>query len=390
MTAAPAPSAALPRACILGDNATPLWGMPAAERLRRALVRAGIADVQILGHAPLPAQTGTVLLVSNRWVFDETLLKDLAKHPDTLLLDSASNRLVAAHVRAADAVEVAGVIAADGSASGLPMNLRRADAVSLSGAFNNALRKREAPYLLRLEPQTRKAVERKMFDASYKGVTDLVTKYLWPRPAQVVTGWCAQAGISPNQVTFAGLLLTIAAFWLFWQGHYGLGLVCGWIMTFLDTVDGKLARVTLTSSPIGNVFDHGIDLVHPPFWWWAWMVGLAAYGTPLAVETYEWVLWTILGGYVLQRILEGIFMHSFGMHVHVWRPFDSFFRLITARRNPNLVLLTPAALLGRPDVGIVLVALWTAACLVVHFVQIVQGLAARRHGKLESWLSRAG
>ena len=362
--------------------------MPAAERLRRALVRAGIADVQILGHAPLPAQTGTVLLVSNRWVFDETLLKDLARHPDTLLLDSASNRLVAAHVRAADAVEVAGVIAADGSASGLPMSLRRADAVSLSGAFNNALRKREAPYLLRLEPQTRKAVERRMFDASYKGVTDLVTKYLWPRPAQVVTSWCAKAGISPNQVTFVGLLLTLAAFWLFWQGHYGLGLVCGWIMTFLDTVDGKLARVTLTSSPIGNVFDHGIDLVHPPFWWWAWMVGLAAYGTPLAVETYEWVLWTILGGYVLQRILEGIFMRAFGMHVHVWRPFDSFFRLITARRNPNLVILTPAALLGRPDVGIVLVALWTAACLVVHFVQIVQGLAARRHGKLESWLSR--
>ena len=61
--------------------------------------------------------------------------------------------------------------------------------------------------------------------------------------------------------------------------------------------------------------------------------------------------------------------------IHVWRPFDSFFRLITARRNPNLVILTPAALLGRPDVGILLVALWTALSLVVHAVQIVQGLS---------------
>lgn len=385
MTAA---NPALPRALILGDNPTPLWGMPSAERLRRALVRAGLVDVQVLGGAALPALDGGVMLVSNRWVFDEALLKDLSKYRGTLLVDSVSNRLVAAHVSAGEAVEVAAVIAADGSAAGLPQSLRRADPVSLSGAFNNALRKREAPYLLRLEPQTRAAVERRMFDASYKGVTDLVTKYLWPRPAQVVTSWCAQAGISPNQVTFAGLLLVIASFWLFWQGHYGLGLVCGWIMTFLDTVDGKLARVTLTSSAIGNVFDHGIDLIHPPFWWWAWMVGLAAYGTPLAPETFQWVLWVILGGYVVQRILEGIFMRAFGMHVHVWRPFDSFFRLITARRNPNLVILTPAWLLGRPDIGIVLVAIWTAACLVVHCVQIVQGLAARRHGKLESWLSR--
>lgn len=387
MTAADTSRAPLPRALILGENATPLWGMPAAERLRRAVVRAGLQNVQILGNAAPPTADGPVLLVSNRWVFDETLLKDLAGKPETLLIDSASNRLVAAHVPAANAGEVAAVIAADGSAAGLPINLRRTDAVGLSGAFNNALRKREPPYLLRLEPATRQAVERRMFDASYKGVTDGVTKYLWPRPAQVVTAWCARLGISPNQVTLVGFVFVLASFWLFWHGHYGWGLLSGWLMTFLDTVDGKLARVTLTSSPIGGAFDHGIDLIHPPFWWWAWLVGLGAYGTPLLAETSQWVLGVILGGYVLQRVLEGIFIQLFGMHMHVWRPFDSFFRLITARRNPNLVILTPAWLLGRPDVGIVLVALWTGASLLVHAAQIVQGLAARRHGKLQSWLS---
>jgi phosphatidylglycerophosphate synthase len=46
-------------------------------------------------------------------------------------------------------------------------------------------------------------------------------------------------------------------------------------MTFLDTVDGKLARVTLTSSRIGDVLDHGLDLLHPPFWYLAWGIGLA-------------------------------------------------------------------------------------------------------------------
>ena len=58
------------------------------------------------------------------------------------------------------------------------------------------------------------------------------------------------------------------------RGAFLSGLVCAWAMTFLDTVDGKLARVTLTSSRIGDVMDHGLDLVHPPFWWWAWGIGL--------------------------------------------------------------------------------------------------------------------
>jgi hypothetical protein len=128
--------------------------------------------------------------------------------------------------------------------------------------------------------------------------------------------------------------------------------------------------------------------VHPPFWWWAWVIGLAAVDNALPRDETELVLIVILGGYVLQRILEGIFMHSFGMHVHVWRRFDSFFRLITARRNPNLIILTVAALVGEHDDGIVMVAVWTFVCLIVHAVQIVQGLWARRNGPLTSWLSQ--
>ena len=33
-----------------------------------------------------------------------------------------------------------------------------------------------------------------------------------------------------------------------------------------------------------------------------------------------------------------------GMHIHVWQQIDSQFRLITARRNPNMVILVAALL----------------------------------------------
>src|SRR3546814_5905684 len=74
----------------------------------------------------------------------------------------------------------------------------------------------------------------------------------------------------------------------------------------------------------------------PPFWWYAWGVGLWAYGRPLAPETFALALWVIIGGYVLQRLIEGAFLQWYGMHIHVWEKLDSDFRLITARRNPNM------------------------------------------------------
>src|SRR3546814_10469962 len=94
-----------------------------------------------------------------------------------------------------------------------------------------------------------------MFMGTYKGATDLVTKWVWPWPAFHATKLCARLGITPNQVTFASLLLVIAAFYWFWHGNWWPGLLAAWGMTFLDTVDGKLARITLKSSKLGNVFD---------------------------------------------------------------------------------------------------------------------------------------
>ena len=156
-------------------------------------------------------------------------------------------------------------------------------------------------------------------------------------------------------------------------------------VTLLDTVDGKLARVTVQSSRAGHYFDHGIDLLHPPFWWWAWFVGVYAVGQEIPYAALSLAI--VVGGYVAQRVEEGIFLALFKLEMHAWRPFDSFFRLITARRNPNLILLTGCAMVGRPDVGFTLVAIWTALCFLVHAVQIVQGLAAPR-GSIQSWLSK--
>ena len=364
--------AAAPTGVILGAGDVRIWGMTARERLRRTFARAKVA---VADQAPAH---GDVVFARGDWIYDEGLLAALAKEPGSVLLTD-DGEAVAANAPAERASEVAQALARGADPEGL-------DRFSLSDlAYNSALRKREPPVLVRLTPDNVRAVEARTFAGSYKGVTDLVTKYWWPVPARIVTRWCAVVGLKPNHVTFLGFLLTIAAFWLFWEGEFTWGLVCAWIMTFLDTVDGKLARVTLTSSPLGNIFDHGIDLVHPPFWWFAWWVGCQQLGLrpPHPMFCAE----VIIGGYVVQRVVEGIFMRRFGFHVHSWRPFDSWFRLITARRNPNLLILTPSWIFGRPELGFYLVAVWTALSFAVHAVQLVQAFATPRE-RVVSWLSR--
>jgi phosphatidylglycerophosphate synthase len=202
-----------------------------------------------------------------------------------------------------------------------------------------------------------------------------------------VTRWCAAYGLSPNQVTTVSFLLVIAATALFWLGHFVLGLAAAWVMTFLDTVDGKLARVTLSTSKLGHVFDHGMDLLHPPVWWFAWWRGLERSGFTNAPLLFD-ALVVVIAGYVVGRVLEGVFIVLFEFESYAWRPVDSLFRQIVARRNPNLLLLTISVVLGRSDLGFLAVAGWTLASLLFQGMRLMQALLDRSAGRPpQSWLA---
>lgn len=372
-----------PAAAIVGQADPQVWCTGTAARLHRQLTRAGATPV--LEEGSLAQEPGAVLLLRSDAVIDGPLLQALLTAPGTVLLstDDPAGVPLAVHAPAGRAAAAAEVLRRD-SAEVLPEGLQAVTSAGLGASYWQALRKREEPYALLLRPERLKAIEWRMFMGTYKGATDFVTKWLWPRPAFHVTKLCARLGITPNQVTALSAVLVVAAFYWFWQGQWLPGLLAAWGMTFLDTVDGKLARITLQSSKWGNVFDHGIDLVHPPFWYWAWGVGLQQ---TIGPDSLVLLLAVIVAGYVLQRVLEGIAIWRLGLEIHVWRKVDTWFRLFTARRNPNLALLTLCTLLGRPDWGLIAVALWTALCLLLHLLQLLQALLAARRGKLRSWMA---
>src|SRR5262245_283289 len=358
-----------------GSVATEIWGLSPPERLRRSLGRSGCDPIGTLGpdDALDAPREGVCLLARADRIYDERLVEALAKAPGTLLVDAADGAAepVAACVDAARAGEALAWIRE--RRAGAPPGLRATPPGALASGYIALLRKYQPAYLLPARPETARRVEELTFAAAYKGATDLVTKWVWPLPARAATRWLARRGIHPNSVTAVSWVLAIAAGWLFALGSFGPGLAVAWLMTFLDTVDGKLARVTLRSSQFGHVLDHSLDLLHPPFWWIAWGVGL---GTPFAPE-----VWIVVAGYLVGRLEEGLFLLAFEMEMHCWRPIDALFRTITARRNPNLLLLTVGAAGGRPDLGLAMVAVWTAVSLGFHAARIAQAFAARSRGE---------
>lgn len=366
---------------VVGRSAVHLWSLPPRERIRRQLNQAG--DVTLVDDLSQLPGDARVLLLRADFLYEVRTLASLLERPGTLLRHPDSGAPAAAFVQASEASATGDALLGQG---GTPERLAVVTPGEL-GAFDHQLRKAKPPLLEPVSEDRRNELESLLYGTSYKGITDLITKFVWPRPARHGVRLCAKLGITPNMVTGFGFLLMLLACWLFANGHYAVGLAAGWVMTFLDTVDGKLARVTVRSSRFGHVLDHGMDLIHPPFWYWLWGVGLVAYEPLLGLELAD-LYWLIVVGYVGGRAVEGLF-HTLGeASIFSWRPFDAYFRLITARRNPCMILLTASVLVGRPDWGLVAVALWTAGTTAVLCLRLLQGLVARlRGGPLKSWLA---
>jgi hypothetical protein len=96
----------------------------------------------------------------------------------------------------------------------------------------------------------------------------------------------------------------------------------------------------------------------------------------------------LLVAYIAGRLIETTFKHVVGGGtLFTWRPFDSYFRLVMARRNPNLLLLTGFHLVGSPSAGLSAVVAWTVLSSIVLAIRLVQGMYARaRYGPLRPWL----
>ncbi|MBT7952998.1 MAG: CDP-alcohol phosphatidyltransferase family protein [Gammaproteobacteria bacterium] len=371
--------------CILKDSEISLWGLSGKERLIRMIESHD--NVELVDRTSQVPENAPVLLLRGDYLFESRVLKELiGRDEDVAVSASNSDQIVAARASSSN-LEVLSQELLGESDKKIITTLEIKKAADLVNAYDPRLLKYDPPFILPVNQANKYHLENELFDGSYKGVTDFITKWFWPIPARWAVKLCVHYGWSPNQVTILSLVLAIFAGLAFWGGYLYTGLVMGWFMTFLDTVDGKLARVTITSSKMGDILDHGLDLIHPPLWYLAWGLGISEmWGSSLSVISMFWI---ILAAYIGGRFCEGGFeLWIAPFRLFLWQPWDSYNRLITARRNPNLLILTLALICGRPDIGLWLVLIWHVASTLVLMARL---LIAQKHkkkfGELKPWLN---
>jgi phosphatidylglycerophosphate synthase len=365
-----------------------LWGVPQAERIRKVLAKVGdfnqIPDIQ----AVKPGEN--ILLLRADYLYEANVIQKLTAQPEAILLSSCDQKLPSAiwcnSEKASQAIKVLNHEQSEFDLGSMTVYTPQ----QLTGGYDPRLRKYDLAHVVHINNNDKTVVENYLYDKSYKGITDLVTKWWWPLPARGVVRKCAAAKITPNMVTGFGWLLTIFSGFAFYYGELVWGLCAAWLMTFLDTVDGKLARVTLQSSKIGHAMDHGLDIIHPPIWYWCWAMGLGLSQITfigITLSVMDWV-WVMLAAYVGGRIFEGLFQLLFNdISIFCWKPIDSFHRLITARRNPCIIMLSISVIIAEPEWGFMWVVAWSVISTLLLASRFFFACFVRvLKGPLESWV----
>jgi phosphatidylglycerophosphate synthase len=232
--------------------------------------------------------------------------------------------------------------------------------------FVRRLRRTLPYYLFRIDDPARAAkVERFLFWSNYKGSTDLFTRYVYPPLVWAMVRPLARCRVHPNWVTLLSIVLALGAipFWL--NGYFVIGFVMAYGMSILDSVDGKLARLTFTDGELGNIMDHGLDMVHPPLWYLSW-----AYGLGVATEGWHSALGraaiAIFVLYVIDRLVLKIYPRIFKRSFHTHSRMDGLVRSFISRRNINLPLFTVGYLVGLGREAFFLIVAWQAATTLYH------------------------
>lgn len=290
-----------------------------------------IEDVrEIAGHED---ESGTLVLCGN-YLVEQPLLRVLCESNQTRsLVDSAGG-----------SVQFAGAAwlcepPSEAICMGLLTSVQADSDVALLDietlpTFNPALRRHRRSGWVRIDDgQDLARAKDLLIDGSQKGSLDIPAKYLHAPLENALVARIAESKVTPNQIT---VLTTIAAWvmtWLMFSGHVWAGLAGAAIIGILDGVDGKLARLKLMTSRLGEM-EHLLDMMFEYSWWLAlgWTLSGGDVDSPIFWMSIGLILCNF--GDTLAGVLFWVFRgRSVGRTIDNYSPFDVRFRLIGGRRN---------------------------------------------------------
>ena len=197
--------------------------------------------------------------------------------------------------------------------------------------------------------------------AAQKGALDWPAKWIHPAPENFLVRSLLSTFITPNIVTALTAILGFTATYFFAVGHLWPALILALLIGVLDGVDGKLARVKMLSSKIGQL-EHLLDKLVE----YSWYFGLAYYLASTNSDSGPWVLATLLVLFSWSEAVQGEFFRRMtGKQLDDAGPLERKIRLVGARRNTIMWGFIPFAIFDAWWLGLWIMAFFTVATFLV-------------------------
>ena len=220
------------------------------------------------------------------------------------------------------------------------------------------------------EQDLKRAQAKIVLNAS-KNPSDLVACYVHRPIENRLVPLVCRLGVTPNQVTLLVNILAYTATALFLTGHLLAASLFCLVVGIVDGLDGKLARVTLSTSRVGSL-EHSFDLLFE----FSWLIALALFLSFGGTSTVPLLLCACTIAFVaFYRSIYDRFGRVAGKSLDDYGDFERVFRRVAGRRNLYNIPILVGILLGAPLYSLVFIAFHAGVTAIVYASRAIKHLS---------------
>jgi phosphatidylglycerophosphate synthase len=231
--------------------------------------------------------------------------------------------------------------------------------------YNPELRGDAEPYVIpSATPMERRRAWDVLLDHVQKRSLDLPGQYFDTPFENALVRRLAPTNVTPNQITLLTLVVAGVAALLWHGGWLRVGVLIALVVGVLDGVDGKLARLKLATSKLGEL-EHVGDFFYEN----AWYLSLASYFS--RAEPVLWLAgWVLVACDLADSLLYLALQRHDGKMLDEVSEFDRRFRAIAGRRNVYVMMFVVGFFGGHAAGAFLSAVTWAVVTVAVHAARV--------------------
>ncbi len=317
------------------------------------------------------AGDGDMILLEGDGIYDERIISALISSPKSILICDGSSPLPLAARLSHDHIGI--LLSSQRGVMESINNLVESGSVHRFEirSMNNYvrfLRRNVIPLITRIVSKDQiPEIENTMYANTFKGTLELVAVYGYRIPVRELTKLFARTPITPNHVTAAALICSFGAIPFLALGWLWTGILMAAGFIIFDSLDGKLARMTIRLSKAADRFDHLTSTPTRSAWYlamgWHLSNGNLLDGTGLFALVYAAMPY-------VDKLTGVAFNARFGRSPLDYTPLDAKVHLFTVRRN-DIFLMILGLSFGFIETAYRIAAIWALLTWLWHLYRFI-------------------